>query len=367
MSNLIYPGHGEEKIVGIENVILFIFLVFAVLFIMSFLFCIRRPSDPRRGWNLFVLLAGNLALLFSVLFFILFGGELYFRFLYDQSDSFSLTRTGTEWFDKHFRLNSWGTRDSYDYPEAGTPGKTRITFLGDSFTAGHGVADVEKRFANRIRALRPGWEVHAFGFIGYDSIDELGFLTGRALSHYHYDSVVLVYTLNDISKIMPQWYQMMEGIYSEKPPYLCTKSYFLNTLYFRWKRRHIPDVLNFYRSTLSAYKDPAIWKFQRNILQRVKGEVEAHGGKLLVVTFPFLNSLGKDYEFREVHKQLAGFWREQGVPQLDLLETLESHRSENLTVNPYDAHPNERAHALASEAIMTFLDANIRPNINVKE
>ena len=40
---------------------------------------------------------------------------------------------------------------------------------------------------------------------------------------------------------------------------------------------------------------------------------------------------------------------------IDLLETLEPHAATGLTVNRYDAHPNERAHALAAEALRTGL------------
>jgi hypothetical protein len=39
------------------------------------------------------------------------------------------------------------------------------------------------------------------------------------------------------------------------------------------------------------------------------------------------------------------------VPVLDLRPVLESHAGEGLTVNRFDAHPNERAHALAAAAI----------------
>jgi hypothetical protein len=40
---------------------------------------------------------------------------------------------------------------------------------------------------------------------------------------------------------------------------------------------------------------------------------------------------------------------------LDLVETLEPHVDEGLTVNRYDAHPNERAHKLVAEALRAGL------------
>jgi len=73
------------------------------------------------------------------------------------------------------------------------------------------------------------------------------------------------------------------------------------------------------------------------------------------VTFPFLHHLGPAYEFRAVHAKLDRFWQELGVPHLDLLPLYEAHRSETLTVNAHDAHPNAHAHALAAEAIESFV------------
>jgi hypothetical protein len=88
--------------------------------------------------------------------------------------------------------------------------------------------------------------------------------------------------------------------------------------------------------------------------------VETNGGHLLVVTFPFLQHLGPDYEFGQVHVKLDKFWRELGIPHLDLLGVYEAHRHERLTVNSHDAHPNANAHALAGEAINDFIQKNVR-------
>jgi hypothetical protein len=80
----------------------------------------------------------------------------------------------------------------------------------------------------------------------------------------------------------------------------------------------------------------------------------------LVVTFPFLHELGPHYEYVPVHKELDEFWQELGVPHLDLLSVYEPHQGERLTVNSHDAHPGVYAHALAADAIVRFLEKNIR-------
>ena len=41
--------------------------------------------------------------------------------------------------------------------------------------------------------------------------------------------------------------------------------------------------------------------------------------------------------------------------KLDLLPAYRAHRDEDLVVNRFDAHPNERAHAIAAKEILAFL------------
>jgi len=75
----------------------------------------------------------------------------------------------------------------------------------------------------------------------------------------------------------------------------------------------------------------------------------------MVVTFPFFQSQGPHYEYQATHDQLGQFWRELGVPHLDLLPVYEGLPRSKLTVNRFDAHPNGYAHALAAAAIEEFL------------
>jgi len=83
--------------------------------------------------------------------------------------------------------------------------------------------------------------------------------------------------------------------------------------------------------------------------------VQAHGGRLAVMTFPFMQALGPHYEYQFIHDKLDQFWRELEVPHLDLLSVYKDLPPQQLTVNPYDAHPNEYANQLAADALNKFL------------
>jgi len=85
-----------------------------------------------------------------------------------------------------------------------TPRKRRVTFVGDSFTAGFGLKNVEDRFVNRIRHVHPEWEVHAVAKPGLDTSTEVEIMHNLTVSNgYRLDLVVLVYQINDIGEVMP--------------------------------------------------------------------------------------------------------------------------------------------------------------------
>jgi hypothetical protein len=311
-----------------------------------------RAGQPKKGS---LVIWARLVCFVCLTSLLLAGAEAYYRFGVDTTDSFGRTRINMRWFQRHWKLNQMGYRDSVTfYPLSRAPGKRRITFLGDSFTAGHGVSDVEDRFANQIRN-RGTDEVHVWADLGYDTGHAIELVQGLITNGYQFDRVVLVYTLNDIGDLSPEWKAMAEEIRSAPPPpFLIRHSFFLDMCYYRLKARLNPDISNYCQSMLECYNGP-LWEQQQRRLKQLRSLVESHGGRLLVVIFPFLQHLGPAYEFRAVHTKLDRFWQDLGVPYLDLLSVYEAHRGEKLTVNAHDAHPNVRAHALAAEAIEHFL------------
>jgi hypothetical protein len=323
-------------------------------------FFFRRSRAAVAGPTGLRLVAGNaLALLFFASAGFLLA-ECYYRFLRDTTDSFSCTRSSDRWFGRHYHVNNALARDNIDYQLRIAPGKRRVTFLGDSFTVGHGIKDVEDRFANLIRLAFPEVEVHVAAHVGFETGNELNTVNFLAGNGYEFDQVMLVYNLNDISDLLPEWRKTLERIQGGRTQtgWLALNSYFINTLYFHYKAARDPDFTNYFSQVRTAYEGPT-WMKQRERLLEVRRAVEANGGHLSVVTFPFLHALGPDYAFRDAHAMLGQFWSEQGVPQLDLLATFQGIPPGELVVNRFDAHPNEHAHQLAAEAIARFLQQSV--------
>ncbi len=337
----------------VDNLILGSFILFPlVMSVCLYLYFGRTASHLRKiPWLHWVL--GNLLVFLFLLSPILLIGEVYYRFFYDTTDSFGLTKVYSEWFARHYQSNNYGMRDTIQYTLKPI-GKKRVTFLGDSFTAGHGVANVEDRFSNRLRAMRPDLEIHVFAINGWDTDIELVNLQKMKQDGYKTDRIVLVYTLTDIADLIPEWGAILDRVYSVQPGFLVRHSYFINTLYFRHFAASDPDISNYYGFVQSAYEGRP-WERQQEILTSIQGFLAGEGIDFCVVTFPFLQDIGPDYSYRGIHKQLDDFWNRLKVPHLDLLAVYEKYRAEDLIVNRRDPHPNELAHSIAAEEIDKFL------------
>ena len=79
-----------------------------------------------------------------------------------------------------------------------------------------------------------------------------------------------------------------------------------------------------------------------------------------------MHNLGSDYDFHHAHTKFVNYCREASIPLLDLEPILAPHADEGLTVSLFDAHPNERAHELAAEAIQKFLRVDLNQAKSVK-
>ncbi len=335
---------------------LFVFAVLPLVFLCglyAFIRC-RRKRGGRASWR--DVLAGNVLFAGLLLSLFLLGGEIYYRFIFDSTDSLLYTLVCQRWVKRYWKENSTGFRDDHDYLLKAKPGQRRVTFVGDSFTAGHGIKKMDDRFVNLIRKAHPDWDVQMLARPGYDTGDELRILAESVSKGYQVDQVVLVYCLNDIGDMLPEWPAASHRIYEEAKSggWLVQNSFFLNIVRHRLKVMTDPYMKGYFPFVRDAYQGP-IWERQADRLRALRDLVREHGGQLAVVTFPFLHALGPGYEYQFVHDELGQFWHDAGVPHLDLLPVYKEMKPAGITVNSFDAHPNEKANALAGAAIDQFL------------
>ena len=339
-----------------SDLVLLVFVLLAVVCLISFVLVLRHGR--RRGAPPAALVAGNLLLLAGLLAVLATIGEIYYRFLYDRTDAYHVSLTSARWIERHYRYNNLRVRDDVDYRLARTAGRPRLTILGDSFANGHGVTDVDDRFANILRRERPGWEVHCLAEDGLDTGAIVERLRGLLDSGYQLEDVLYAYTLNDISDLIPEWKRAADRLYGDRPPYLVRHSFLVNTHYYRLRIARDPELAAYF-DWISASYDGETWERHAARLRELVELVRGAGGRILVGTFPFLESRSDD-RFLAIHARLAELWSAMDVPHLAMLDVYAGMSTAALIVNRHDSHPNENAHRLAAGALSDFLERELR-------
>lgn len=323
----------------------------ALLVLLRFRRKWKRQHPVRVRWCNLFLSAWSLAAVLS-------GIEFYFAFIYDQSDSLNLTRVSQLWFARHVNpyRNSDGFRDSHEIPRVLPVGTRHLCFLGDSFTMGHGIRRMQDRFSDIVAAefehRRPGaFVVSNAGEIGDDVSKIRQRLSEFLKQDRPLDVVVYVCTLNDIEPFEPRTKELSQPVIAAFPEFwLFTRTYSWNWFYCRYLQFTRPEISNYFSYLRESYDSPAWDKFAAEFVG-IAEVCREHQTDFRVAIFPFVHNLGPDYPFREAHRKLSEHCRGLGTRVLDLTADLEPHAPEGLTVNRFDAHPNEMAHKIAAQAM----------------
>jgi lysophospholipase L1-like esterase len=327
-------------------------LILAALFYGLLRYRQRCRRTARRLWPT------NAGLSLAMLLAAITAGELGFACFADFSDTFNITNVSKRWLAIHLdrEQNNEGFRDRNPFTKFVAPGQKRIVFLGDSFTAGHGIKNIDDRFTDRIAAWlekkQPGKYVVAN--LAEPGL-EASMIEARAkslfLTHSDVSIIIYIYNLNDIEGYAPEMQKSLGQIYTAEPHNpLFRDTYLLNWLYFRYVQFKYAKGTTYFSDLAAAYRSEA-WTGLRAKLAQLCRECAEEKVDFRMVIFPFVQDLKSDDPFRGARSQIVEFCKSRKVPVLDLQPILKEHASENLTVSRFDAHPNERAHAIAAEAI----------------
>jgi len=268
--------------------------------------------------------------------------ELGFALLYDTTDSFDMTNVSNRWFQVHVEpevrtlefVNDTGIsyRNDSDIVLSPEDDVRHVCFLGDSFTFGHGVAKVGDRFSNRVfrsmdSELSSSIEVSNLAWPGTDLLWTESVIKHSFESGGRIDDAVYVLCLNDIEAFHdPTMSRSSSLAHFEPPTFLFRDTYFFNWLFFRTQLLLQSETRGYY-SFVKEYYEGEPWQ-----------------------------------RFREALASMADC-EDFGIDSFDLDPALSEHSDERLTVNPFDAHPNERAHEIAAEALTRWLSDKAEDSI----
>lgn len=291
--------------------------------------------------------------------------EVVFALCVDHSEAFNASFIAQRWYARHFdsQRNEDGFRERRVISSPLPEGTRRMLFLGDSFTAGHGINRLEDRFTEkletRLAGRQPPWQVYNAGEPGFDVSQSLALLRASLAEYDQIHMVVYCYMMNDIEAYDPRTTEIIQAISQRRQTsnWFVAHCYSVNWFYHRWVQYSAGSSVDYFPHLVDSYSGPA-WNAVRADIQQMQAVAEDKGIPFRIVVFPFMQNLGADYPFRAAHEQLKALAAEEQIPLLDMLPILESHAGERLVVNRFDNHPNERAHSLIAEAIDAWLLAD---------
>jgi hypothetical protein len=263
-----------------------------------------------------------------------------------RSHSYDGTLASKVWFARHWRLNSQGLRDV----EVHRQGKKRLWLMGDSFVAGHGIADTSLRFSNLLQRMAPEYEVFNMGVNGFGPKDELQQLQNAAQKP---DKVFLFWYLNDIEECA--WSHGLfvgDGMDHSLPGLsLIHGSYLANFLW--WSYPHPQEGLDYLTFLKKAFADDEILACHLAELEAIRGYCQDNRIAFTLFAFPLMqapdgSAFAMDFirRFFQAHPQLSG---------ADLTDLYSRFPGTRLVVNDFDAHPNAEANRLLAEFLYRFL------------
>jgi len=267
--------------------------------------------------------------------------------------------------------NAQGYRDLERRP-AKTLGTRRVVALGDSFSWGTRV-EFDDAWPQRLergltRQRGERWEVVNLSRPGMNTVEQAEQLASEGLA-YDPDLVVLGYCLNDSEDDAAaevrrgrDWEEQARERRA-RGRRLVDRSALYRLMSGRLR------ALRENRLRIAAYRsqyapDYPGWIAGQKALGRMAELCKEKKIPLVVMIFPlFGNPLDEAYPFPEIHAAVARAVAETGwARSLDLLPSYRGLDWRNLVVDgPNDEHPNEIAHRIAAQALITDLEKVLPP------
>ncbi len=237
-----------------------------------------------------------------------------------------------------YRFNSLGCR-GHDYSIPRPANTFRILALGDSYCLGTGVHEQDTVTArleeslNRISTAGISYEVINCAVSGYATREER-IAYELFYSKYTPQLVLLMLVFNDDRS----WLEEKDDG-SILPP-------------DRFER--LSTTWTLLKVARTGKRNPDYSRTVRELLSL--NEACQRNGSRLVVVF-FRNSF--HYMWNQLYRAVVDGTKGVDVPLFDLGPALlETHSVEDLSVHPYDGHPNDVAHRIAADELRHFLETN---------
>jgi hypothetical protein len=279
--------------------------------------------------------------------------EAIFMFI-PRSHSADCTLASSLWYAKYWKpVNSLGFRDNEP-----TNSKHVILFVGDSFTAGHGLKSVEERYSNLVgKELNKNNSKYTVVNIGKPGADTLG--EYYLMKNFIYttrikpEKIVLQYCGNDIEYVAQENGVKFDGYklprYMNKfVLFIGSGSYLINYIYWLFPRDNFDA--QYIAFLHHAYKNDDIFSKHKDELQLFVNYARENSIQLIVVAFPFLTAL--DMSDALYVNNIVHFFEANKITVINVSSLVRDIPDEERIINVNDGHASKTVNRIVAEEIL---------------
>jgi len=250
------------------------------------------------------------------------------------------------WFSRY-----WNPTNKYRYRDISPSwdGKRKkVAFLGDSFTAGHGITSPEDRFSNLVtKKLDKKIQGYNLGVCGADTSMEYKNLIDFP---YRPDVIIWQYFANDIEHAAAKKgvkFVMRDG---SKRKNKITKWLNDNSLLFNYIKVNTDNFADEYVDYLKkSFNNNEVWTEHQNDINMIINFSKTNNIPMLVILFPFLGIDPNESNF--YMNQMISFLNKNNITTLDVRADIASLPLSKCIVNKSDPHPSVLLHKKVAERI----------------
>jgi len=294
----------------------------------------------------------NMATVLLSLFVLFLLLEAVFMFI-PRSHSIDYTLASKLWYKKYWKpINALGFRDRE--PNNNHP---VILFVGDSFTAGHGITSVQERFSDIVgkdlEHQGRKYNIINIAVPNLDSRSEYDTMTDFIyMTRIKPEIIILQYCGNDIEGVAAHHGLVFGGL---KPPsdmnklilFIGSGSYFFNYIYFLFPREHLG--LSYLAFLEQAYKNRQILSHHKNDLKLFIDYAGKNAIRLIAVVFPF----PADIEMSDAMyvNDIVNFFQANHVTTINVSALVRNIPLSERIVNINDTHPSKTMNRIVAREI----------------
>ena len=270
----------------------------------------------------------------------------------------------TIWERRNIALNSLGYRD-VEHAEPKPEGVRRLLVIGDSYAFGWGVARAGDRFGERLATLLDSATGTRWEAVNISKSDRHTLQQGELLQaglRYHPDLVVLLYVFNDIDYLSASHGTKPltpRNVLSEAPRNLLERLHPLRLLYWNSylaqglyvRVRALSWRFTPYSPSRDLYADSGALATHVRDLSLLVSEARDRGTVMAIV--PFEPAVVHNENVRRRYDLFVTEARRRGLLVWSLRNAFGTREHSSLIVSSLDTHPNELAHGLAAEAVLS--------------